>query len=176
MVKQIDWKLAPGIDQSGISYADYNQALDDPITVISGFGNDLNNWPNQAFKLTTGLALTRRLTLHADAQLLWGYRGLEDGIEALREAVAGSSKAPEVEGALRRVNDVGTYGLDLPVNASAAYNLHENLHVQLFGQNLLGSNRNRRYSYDVGIDDPAPRQVRFIQEPRVYGLRFEYRF
>jgi hypothetical protein len=50
------------------------------------------------------------------------------------------------------------------------------MRIQLFVQNLLGRD-GKRYSYDdAGNTNPAPRRVRFVEEPRSYGMRVYYHF
>jgi outer membrane receptor protein involved in Fe transport len=176
-VKQLDWDLAGGVPQSGISYADYDQALKDTDAVQKGVGNDLNNWPNHALKLFGRMTLFDRVTLHVDARFLWDFQGSKDGLTGLRRAVAGLPEEAEVARSLRRLKDVGTYEYDFRLNASVSYKLLEGLDVQVFGQNLLGANRNKRYSYDFnGNNRASPHRVRFIEEPRVYGVRIDYQF
>ena len=170
-VKQLDWDLASDLLSSGISYSDYNQPLDGSTGVLRGTGNDLNNWPNQAFKFFGRAALFDRVTLHADTRILWDYQGAKDGLKGLRRAVAAA-----VEQAIRRVEDVDTYDFDFRLNASLSYELRENLNIQIFSQNLLGANRNKRYSYDNGNDDAAPAKVRFIEEERTFGISIDFKF
>ena len=124
-------------------------------------------------KLFGRLVLFDRLTLHADARFLWDFRGAKDGLKGLRRALPDDD---EVEQALRRVRSVDTYDLDFRFNASLSYQLSEGLDVQVFGQNLFGANRNKRYAYDGGNDDPGPRKARFVEEPRTFGLRIDYRY
>jgi hypothetical protein len=175
-VKQLDWDLASDLLKSGISYSDYNQPLDGSTGVLRGTGNDLNNWPNQAFKFFGRVALFDRLMLHADTRILWDFEGMKDGLKGLRRAVAGTSEEAAVEQAIRRVEDVDIYDFDFRLNASLSYELRENLNIQIFSQNLLGANRNKRYSYDNGNDDAAPAKVRYIEEERTFGISISFVF
>ena len=182
-VKQHDWDLAGDLTSSGVSYSDYRQELDSPedcaddinVTCAKqvGFGNDLNNWPNQAAKLFGRVVLFKRLTFHADARFLWDFQGAKDGLEALGRALPGDA---DVAQALRTVDGVGTYDFDFRFNASLSYEVVKGLDVQVFVQNLFGANRNKRYAYDGGNDDTAPRKARFVEEPRAFGIRVDYRF
>jgi outer membrane receptor protein involved in Fe transport len=183
-VKQLDWNLASDLPSSGISYSDYNQPLKNaplgcgappavPCATQRGVGNDLNNWPNQAVKLFGRVALFDRLTLHVDARFMWDFQGAKDGLKGLRQALPGNAA---VEEALRAVNDVDTFELDFRFDASLSYALCEGLEAQFFVQNLFGANRKKRYAYDGGNGDPSPRKVRFIEEPRTFGLRIDYRY
>lgn len=175
-VEQLDWDLAPGVTRSGISYADYRQPLLGTGAVQSGFGNDLNNWPNQSFKFFARLALSKRVTLHADARVQWDFQGREDGLAALRRAVAGEGVEEAVERSLAVVEQVGAFEPELRADASFSYALRDDLGLTISIQNLLGSNGNKRYAYDEGENRAAPRKVRFVEEPRAFEIRMEYRF
>jgi outer membrane receptor protein involved in Fe transport len=176
-VKQLDWELADGVPASGISYSDFNLQLEDSDAVQLGLGNDLNNWPNQALKFFGQVAITDKMTLHADARILWDFQGQKDGLEALRRAVAGTSDEAAVKQAIRKVEDADTYDYDFRLNSSISYALRKDLTIQIFAQNLLGENGNKRYSYDYsGTSKPGPHRVRFVEEPRTYGIRIDYRY
>jgi len=174
-VKQLDWDLSSGVPSSGISYSDYNQSLNGSSGVQQGVGNDLNNWPNQALKIFGRMELFDRLTLHADTRFLWDFEGMKDGLEGLSKAVAGTSEEAAVEEAIRRVKDVDTYDFDFRLNTSLTYKLLKALDIQVFAQNLLGANRNKRYSYDFsGINRASPHRVRFIEEERTFGISLNF--
>lgn len=174
-VKQIDWTMADGIISSGISYSDYNQPFpsDSGTTspVQTGVGNDLANWPNQAIKLFGHISLNDRITLHGDARALWDFQGWKDGLTGLGNALAGNVA---VETAIQQARDVGTYEGDFRANASISIKVWDNLNATAFVQNLFGSGNNKRYSYDNGNNKPAPAKVRFVEEPRMWGLRLEF--
>ncbi len=176
LVKQLDWELAEGVPASGISYSDYNQPLGGADAVQTGLGNDLNNWPNQALKFYARAALTDKLTLHGDARLLWDFQGAKDGLSALADAVDGLPEEAAVDAAIRRVQDVGAYDYDFRLNASLDYEFNENLSAQVFVQNLLGRDGNKRYSYDTGNNRASPKRVRFTEEPRAFGFSMSYQF
>jgi outer membrane receptor for ferrienterochelin and colicin len=116
------------------------------------------------------------MTLHADTRILWDYQGAKDGLEGLRRAVAGTSEEAAVEQAIRRVEDVDIYDFDFRLNTSFSYKLLKGLDIQVFVQNLLGANRNKRYSHDNGSDKASPHRVRFIEEKRTFGISINYRF
>jgi len=101
---------------------------------------------------------------------------MKDGLKGLRRAVAGTSEEAAVEQAIRRVEDVDIHDFDFRLNASLDYKLRRGLDIQVFVQNLLGANRNKRYSYDNGNDDAAPAKVRYIEEERTFGISINYRF
>lgn len=175
-VKQIDWNLAEGVLISGVSYADYNQALPDVPSVLEGYGNDLANWPNSALKFFGTVSLSDRLTFHADSRFVWDFQGAKDGLGSVRRAVEGTPYEQAVAKALRAVEDIGTYKLDFRTNLSLSYKVSNDMELQLYGLNILGANNNKRYSYDYGNDAPAPKRVRFIEEPRVWGIRLNCGF
>jgi hypothetical protein len=175
-LKQVHWELAPGVTRSGISYADYNATVGGNGAVIQGYGNDVNNWPNQSLKLIFRNSFFDRLTLHADTRLLWDFQGAKNGLTALYNAVQGFPEEAVVEQALLVVDAYDVYDFDFRFNASVAYQVLEDLNVTVFSQNLMGSNGNKRYSYDYGNNKAAPKRVRYVEEPRSFGLSLRYAF
>lgn len=177
LVKQLDWQLADGVSSSGISYSDYNQRLRKSDAVQTGVGNDINNWPNQAFKFHGRVNLSEQLTLHVDGRFLWDFQGAKDGLTGLAKAVEGLPVYGAVGSALARVEDAGAYDYDFRLNASLTYDYSENLSLQIFAQNLLGRDGNKRYSYDFsGNNRTSPHRVRFTEEPRTFGILLRYQF
>ena len=138
-----------------------------------GFGNDLANWPNKSLKLYGQVSLSDRIKFHVDSRIVWDFQGSKDGFGSIRNAVEGSSLGEPVENALRIVNNVNAFEADLRANFSISLTINNSMELQLFGFNLFGKN-NKRYSYDFGNNSPAPRRVRFIEEPRVFGIRLGY--
>jgi outer membrane receptor protein involved in Fe transport len=170
---QLDWELAPGVRESGVSYADYDLPLEDLGTSIRGVGNALNNWPRQALKLYGRVRLFDQLTLHADARCLWDFRGGEDGLDALWRAVRGTELEPDVAASIRRLRRENVFQPDFRLNLALAYAPRAGVTIRLFSQNLLGTNGNKRYAVDSGHDRPAPQKVRFVEEPRTFGASVE---
>lgn len=173
-VKQIDWDLADGVSRSGVSFADYNQPIGDGIQ--AGVGNDLANWPGHALKFFGRASLSNQMTVHINSRILWDYQGMKDGLTGLSQAMQGTADETVVETAIQQVNAVNSYDYDFRANASLTYRLSNYIELQVFMINILGANGNKRYSYDNGNDDPAPTGVRFIEEPRTWGMRVEYDF
>ena len=173
-VKQHDWQLASGVLSSGISYSDYNLEVGDGIQ--TGFGDDLNNWPNLAVKFFSQYRLSDDLIIHADARYFSEMTGARDGWYGLRAAVADTDDEQAVNEVIGDLESHDVYGSDFRVNLSLQYLISQNLELTLGVQNLIGSNENRRYSYDTGNDDPAPRRVRYIEEPRFWQLRLTYNY
>jgi hypothetical protein len=175
-IQQLDWDLASGVPGSGISYADYSQPLDGSNSIQRGVGNGVNNWPNQAFKFYARYDINEKWAAHIDGRVLWDFQGAKDGLTGLSRAVIGSGVSRAVNAAIDRIYDVDTFDYDFRLNASLDYAVNDNFSVQVFAQNLLGSNRNKRYSYDTGSDELSPDRVRFIEEPRTFGFLMRYEF
>lgn len=176
LAKQLEWHLNEGLMASGVSYADYNQPLKNSNAVMQSVGNDLNNWPNQALKFFGHIDLSSKTTLHLDGRILWDYQGAQDGLESLRQAVQGEPEQADVEQSLQAVADKNVYEMDFRLNLSLSYKVSNSFDIQMLIQNLYGSNDNKRYSYDSGNSRAAPRRVRFVEEPRTFGVRLDYRF
>ena len=175
-VKQLDWQLAPGVPSSGISYSDYLQPLGGGGGVLTGLGNDLNNWPNQSIKVFTRTELSEKVTLHVDARVLWDFQGAKDGLSALASAVSGLPEEAAVLAAIGKVNAADTYEYDFRLNASLDFQFTKGLSGQLFAQNLIGANGNKRYSYDTGNNRASPKRARFTEEARAFGAILRYEF
>ncbi len=175
-VKQDSWNLADNLISSSISYSEYKQPLLNTNAVMLGVGNDLNNWPNQALKFFGRKKLFSKMMLHVNAHLFWDYKGAKDGLESLRRAVQGEPEQAAVEQTIRAVEDKDVYEYDFRLNASLTYTLRDNLDVHVFAQNLIGTNNNKRYSFDSGNKRATPRRVRFVEEPRTLGIRMDYKF
>jgi hypothetical protein len=142
--------------------------------VQKGYGNDLNNWPNQAFKIFGQYALGPNLQLHGNAQFFWDYQGAKDGLAALELAVQGDSLEGPVEEALRKIREQDAFGLNSRLNFLLRYTPTPKLKFNVFVLNLLGPGTNRRHAYDSGNNRPSPHRVRFIREERAAGLGIEY--
>jgi outer membrane receptor protein involved in Fe transport len=144
--------------------------------ILTGTGNDLNNWPNQSLKFYGRVNLTEKLKLHVDARYVWDFQGAKDGLKGLANAVEGLPEEAAVDAAIARVEDVDAYDADFRLNASLNYDFSENFSAQIFAQNLLGHHDNKRYSYDNINDRASPKRVRFTEEPRTFGFSMRYQF
>ena len=168
-VKQLDWKLASGVDVSGISYSDYYRDAGDGV-IITSQGNDLNNWANHATKLFTNINLLEdRVSMHTDLVTFWGFEGRKDGLDALTN---GGSTSVVIDD----VNDHNVYDLEMKANISLTFHLNKNADLSLFGQNIPVAGDNKRYSYSSGFKKSYPDKVSWIEEPAVFGLRFKATF
>ena len=175
-LQQLDWRLAPGVPSSGISYSDYNQPLRKTTAIQRGHGNNLNNWPNQSLKAILRWQIAESAVLHLDSRAQWDFQGRKDGLTALQTAVAHDPNlSSAVAGSVEGIEAVGAFGVDFRLNASVTYQIGNDLEIQASALNLLGSNGNKRYAYDSGNDKPAPRKVRLVDEPRAYGFNLRWR-
>jgi hypothetical protein len=174
LTEMVDWRLEPGITASGVSYADYSQKLKGTSMVQRGYGNSLNNWPNQAIKAYGDVPISKSFSVHGDAQLFWDYQGPLDGLAALQVAAQGDATQGKVDAALAKIRDAGAYGPNLRMNISACYRPNGNARITAYVLNLLGEGSNARYAYDVGADRPSPARVRFFRETRAVGLEIGY--
>ena len=175
-----DWKLAPGVFSSGVSYSDYNLQIGGTAGGTQvGTGSDLNNWPNQSLKVFGNYRVAERLTLHVDARWYSEMRGAKDGLEGLGNALAGTRSAtPDFQAALDRVAREDAYDSDIRFNALLDYAVSPGSSLQFFGQNLFGGDGNKRYAYDESTKNSraAPTRVRFVEESQSWGIRFIHRF
>lgn len=175
-----DWKLAPGVLSSGVSYSDYNLQIGGAAGGTQvGTGSDLNNWPNQSLKVFGNYQVGERLTLHVDARWYSEMRGAKDGLEGLGNALAGTPSAtPDFHAAMGRVAREDAYDSDIRFNALLDFAVSPGSSLQLYGQNLFGGDGNKRYAYDESTKNgrAAPTRVRFVEESQSWGIRFIHRF
>jgi len=181
---QLDYALASTATQSGISYADFepilvvsNGSRKDTVT-IHGYGNNLNNWPNNATKLYFNWKVLPSLTWHVDSRIFWNFAGGKDGLDVyLRNADALPSadslitqRVHEVVDSLRAHN---MFDMDFRVNTSLSYEWGKVGTISLYCQNLLGLNENKRYPYDAGDIRVYSSRWQYISEPRSIGIKIE---
>lgn len=176
LTKQWEWDLAAGELGSAISYSDFNQPLFLSAAVLTDEGNDLSNWANSSLKIFGQTELADNIVLHLNGRLQWDYQGSRDGLEGLRKAVEGLPQETEVLAALDTVKDNGTHEYQLRLNASLSWEPLKDLVVRVYAQNILDVQKNLRYSYDIGAVWPSPHRIRFIQEPRTFGVRVDRKF
>ena len=48
--------------------------------------------------------------------------------------------------------------------------------IILFVQNILGEEHSKRYSFDSGAKKVTTSRARFFEEPRVFGIKVDYKF
>ena len=181
-IKQINWDLAQGLNASGISYSDYLETAQfkyAPTTLLlTGIGNNLNNWANHATKIFGRLNLfNNRVICHTDARVFWGYEGGKDGIQMRKNAVDGSAYEQDCLEVFQTLESKDVFGIDFRLDASITWKLSEVLSLQLYTVNLLGSADNKRYTYDAGADPQLiPNSIGWIEEPRAVGIKLSAHF
>lgn len=179
-VKLQNWDLAPGVVASGVSYSDYDLPIAGALGGTQvGSGDDLNNWPNESFKAFVNYRLSDAATLHLDARWYGEMQGAKDGLAGLYDALDGTPSAtPAFHAAMDRVEAEDAYDSDVRLNALLDYAVSGSTSVQFYAQNLFDGNGNERYAYDEATKNAraAPNRVRFVIEPRTFGLRLIHHF
>jgi outer membrane receptor protein involved in Fe transport len=179
-VKQIDWKLREGIKWSGISYADYSrEALyrwDPTGLYLSGTGQNLNNWANQATKLIVRYHLLDKIWFHTNVQVFWAYKGGLDGLKMIEDTYMNTIYEPESEQLMQNARDKNVYKTNLSLSSSISFKMNEFSTLQVYVMNLLNVGDNKRYVWDGGNQHMVPAQAIFIEEPRVFGVRLQVNF
>ncbi|MCD4695435.1 MAG: TonB-dependent receptor plug domain-containing protein [Bacteroidales bacterium] len=181
-VKQLKWKLAEGVGRSGISFADFNVPVHatvngyDVEVVLSGVGNDLNNWSNHATKFFSRFKLCDKIILHTDAHVFWGFKGANDGLKVLENAAAGTDNEEDVLKAIESLRNKDALGIDFRFNMSLTYKIKDKSSVTVYAMNLIGTGSNKRYMYDTGLFRLAPYAPIFIEEPRAFGFKLNINF
>jgi hypothetical protein len=171
LVKQIDWVTADGVETSGISYSDYY--INTNSVVIGSKGNNIANWSNQATKFYTNIDfLEKKLTLHGDVKIFWGFEGSEDGLNSL----AGAQGSPASYN-IAEVRDHDAYGKLASGNLSLTYHVNKSADFMVFAQNIPIIGENKRYSYASGHKNADPRdKASWVEEPMVVGFTYKIRF
>jgi hypothetical protein len=131
---------------------------------------DLSNWSNQATKLFTNVGfLDKKLLLHANMKVLWGFEGSEDGLNALANAGGNPS-------AIANIRDKDAYGVEIAANLSLTYNINKNASFRVFVHNIPVLGDNKRYSYSSGYKLSYPDKTSWIEEPTVVGFSYQLKF
>jgi hypothetical protein len=171
-VKQQYWRMADGMPPySGISYSEYERTVGG-VTIHSS-GNDLANWPNQATKLFSNIYfLEKKMTLHGDMRMLWGFEGANDGLDALDDAVS----AADGQSGINAVRHHGAYDPEITANVSLTYRFNSSADLTFFVQNIPVMGDNKRYSYSSGHNNSNANKISWIEEPTVVGVRYHIRF
>ncbi len=169
-VKQLSWENADGVQRQGISYSDYYY---DVGTEIHSHGSNLNNWSNHATKLFTNIDMfKKKVTLHGDVRVLWGFEGCKEGLEAVSQA----SENDVDFAAIDDVRNKNGYDLEATGNLSLTYHLDSFADVTMFIQNIPVIGENKRYGYSTGFKKLPPERVSWVEEPMVIGVRYKVRF
>jgi outer membrane receptor protein involved in Fe transport len=196
-INLLDFELADGYTSSGLSYSDYNKqsilttqinGQKDTI-IMTGTGNNLNNWANNVTKLFAHVKVLEGLTLHADTRIYWSFDGGKDGLTMLESATSIKSGdtlfqkhvEPTIDSLIQIARNAGSYGLDWRLNVAASYCFSQTflkgLTLSLYCQNLeelWNAGSSRRYSYDTGISEATPHRVAWVREPLTLGFKVAY--
>lgn len=167
--KQIDFHLAAGQTNTGISYSDYNFSVSGEK--LTGTGNDLNNWYNWAAKVFTDWTIAPKHAVHLDARVFWGYQGAKDGLTMLENGARGTAHEAAVHGAVQAIRDAGGLSSDARMDASYRYAIRDNASVTVFGMNLVNFSDNKIHEYDSGALKAGPTKVAWIEEPLTVGAK-----
>jgi len=170
----IDWKLADGIDKSGVSYSDYYIKYGENTS--NGYGNNLNNWSNFATKFYGNYAFfDEKLILHIDARLFWGFDGAKDGLHIVEDIIRGTEKESQLQSIIDFMNDKNFYDYDLRVNASISYSFLEKINLSAYLMNITAIGNNYRYKYEAGNKtDSYLFRMNVLEEPFSIGLSLSY--
>ncbi len=168
-VKQLDWNLSRGITASGISYSDYYLDAGSGV-VMNSKGNDLNNWPSHATKLYGNIKLLEgKMTLHANMRVLWGFGGMQDGLDMLEEAGGDADS-------IAHIRSKNAYEPEITANVSLTYHFNPSAELTFFVHNIAVLGDNKRYSYSSGFRNNYPDKASWIEEPTVFGMQYHVRF
>jgi outer membrane receptor protein involved in Fe transport len=174
-VKQIDWQTADKIEATGISYSDYYFRTG---TVLMGSkGNNLNNWSNHITKFYTNIDFCeKKLTLHGDARVIWGFEGSKEGLENLNDAlVQAGGNAVNVD-TIKAMNSHHIYDTAVTANLSLTYHINKSADLTAFLQGIPVIGDNKRYAYSSGFKTPHPEKASWVEEPMVVGFKYKIRF
>ena len=174
--KQLNFQLAPNVQSSGISYADYRQPIGSNGAIIESTGNDLNNWANHSTKLFYNRYLTQKWHFHVNTQLFWDYQGSKDGLTALENAVQGTPDETATEAAIQNVKEADAFGLNFKTNLAIGYDYTEKSQFKLNFFNIFGKKHSKRYSYSTGTSKVEPHKTRFTHEEPAIGLQFNHKW
>ncbi len=99
----------------------------------------------------------------------------EVGKEMQDQADAEAQYEQECLEVFRMLESKDVFDHDFRLNASLTWKLTDIISLQLYGMNLIGSGNNKRYIYDAGVDfQLVPNTIGWIEEPRAFGLRFNF--
>ena len=169
-VKQLDFLTADKIEYCGISQSDFYRSVATGV-IVGSKGNDLANWSNHATKLYTNInLLEKKLTLHGDVRVFWGFEGSEDSLNALANA-GGNARI------IAEDRDHDVYGKVATANLSLTYHVNKSADFMVFVQNIPVIGENKRYTYSTGPQYSDPRnKCCWVEEPMVVGFTYKIRF
>jgi outer membrane receptor protein involved in Fe transport len=170
----IDWKLAPGVERSGISYSDYKFEYLGNSTM--GFGNNLNNWANSSTKFYANFNLyEKKLILHLNARMFWGFEGAKDGLHVIGQLTEGTEDEQQIGDILDIMRQEAFYDYDFRLNASINYNFIPKSTISVFLMNISKIGNNYRYKYEAGNKTESYLfRMNLLEEPLTIGLKLSY--
>ena len=175
-VDLVKWNLGQTADAGGFSYADL-KLIKNGI-YMRGTGDSINNWSKNTTKIFSTLKLMNdRLTLHANAQMYWGFEGVKDQLKVIENADAGTSFQNQASTIIDDVRSRNAGDAELRVNIAVGYQIKKSLSATVYVMNLIKTNGGKRYYYDSGsLGAPYPTRISWVEEPTVIGVRFDYNF
>jgi outer membrane receptor protein involved in Fe transport len=174
--KLLKWELADNVQTSGISYSDYKFKF--LGNEINGVGNNLNNWSNNSTKLYTNLnLLDKKLILHLNSRMFWGFEGAKDGLELAEQVSKGTPSEEKVKKILDVMRNNSFYEFDFRLNASLMYRFLPSTVFSVHVMNITDFGNNYRYKYEAGNKtDEFLFRMGVLEEPLTVGLQFTYEF
>jgi outer membrane receptor protein involved in Fe transport len=166
--------------------------------LLESFGNGLNNWSKNTTRfIITHKILDEKLIFHANARVFWDYAGAYDEMamyenayenfnlsnlsqeqrEAFDQEIFDNQKAIfERERDLLEKQD--PYSLDIRLNVSLSYKWDiadgYELFTTAYADNFIGSRK--RYFVSTGSKNPVPERLKWVEEPRTFGLKLQINF
>jgi len=186
--------LKTGTNRNNISFSDYYYYTDGAIPILlTSYGNGLNNISKNSTKLIfTYKCLHNKLILHANSRIFWDYDGSHDELHMYSEAynkfdisiltpaelILFNKQKADFEREKKLLEENGAYKPDFKFNMSVSYNweINErtNIFATIYSDNLIGSRK--RYYVSTGSAKYYPERLRFIEEPRTIGFKFQVNF
>jgi len=185
--QEYDFELAKDFKgKQGISFSDYNHDKDN--LEYRDYGSDINNWSTHITKASIDYKINH-WTFHANAQLYWGYQGIENELGVFDQAYANLSpdltqeqrdevaaNQVDYEKIKEDINSKDPFGLNPIVNLSVsrAFGENGNVDVWLGVRNVFGNYIS--HSISTGSQKTYPIRVRWMEEPLSTYLRVTARF
>lgn len=191
--KQLGFEMPADLLESGatnaISYSSYNKSKNS--IVLTGNGNDLNNWSNHATKFILRYKTKFGVSAQVDGRVYYGMQGAKDGYEMYENAYASvdtstlsasdlatyESQKELVLANIEEARGENMFKASFRMNLAIAYvpKAFEHVEIVVYAQNLLSMN-NYRYGYDWGAAQYFPNSTMFVKEPRTFGVKLNCSF
>lgn len=171
--KQISWELSDEINISGISYADYYNEIGDIL--LTGIGNNINNWANNSTKFYININLFENsFKLHFNTMIFWDYEGANDGIDMIRNGIAGSEQEELLKSNIDAYLAEGANTSNIHSSISLSYTFDNTFTLSFLMGNIFGNFK--RYTYEAGnkFTDQIIR-VGFVLEPMYINFKLEFK-